>query len=53
VELPQQPPPLTPHAALALFQALHNARVTPHGQATDPPGAHHLNQPATNQQRKG
>jgi hypothetical protein len=53
VELPQQPPPLTPPAALALFRALLNTRVTPHGQTTQQPKAQHPDQPATNQHRKG
>ena len=53
VELPQQPPPLTPPAALALFRVLLNTRVTHHGQTTDQPRATPPDQLATDPERKG
>ena len=53
MDLPEQPPPLTPEAALALLRVLLKTRLARHRQTTDQPEAHHPDQSATNQERKG
>jgi hypothetical protein len=53
VELPEEPPPLTPDAALALLRLLLKAHATRTGEELSPTAADHRARPAAGTERKG
>jgi hypothetical protein len=53
VEVPDEPPPLTPAAALALLRVLLKARAARHGEKGDRPMTDNLTQPIAAQEGKG
>ena len=53
MELPEEPPQLTPDAALALLRVLVKAHAARHNEQTGQPVTDHLARPAGDPERKG